>query len=937
MSKEPLNAAQVRSYHENDFVNAEQRYYSENSAVTGEWQGQLAAEWGLRVDVRDDQFYRLTEGQHPITGEQMVRHRIAAEYKNQEGQTVSSVAHRAGWDATFNAPKSVSIAALVGGDNAVREAHRESVRIALEELERYTQVRIGGNHPAETTGKIIAAKFEHDSARPVKGYSAPHLHTHVVIFNVTETADGKTHALQPREFYRSQQYATAVYQSELVSRLRQLGYEVGRDHNRTPQIQGFTQEYLDASSPRRKQIEKYLAAEGLEGYGAAQIAAHRTREGKVNLRPEEMQRVNRALAAEYGNDPVAVVARAKVRRLKHENQTEHGLGTAKIAYAALTFARDRNIEREAVVDERSLLRDALGRSLGEARLPDLRTNLESRIRSGEFVQVHIAQGSDRKFTTARMLAYERENLSTMTSGQYQAKPLVRPEMVQKLHNEIQRLNPAQRQAATEILQSEDKITGLQGSAGTGKTTTLAAIRRAGELEGYEIQGFAPTSRAAHQLEEAGIRSTTLQHFLSSNSAFNSDAKRLYVLDESSLASTRQVNEFFKRMLNDDRVLLVGDIRQHQAIEAGRPFQQMQEAGMRTARQEEIIRQQDPKLRNAVGLLAQGEVKEALWLLDQQSRIHEVRDAHERLSAIAREYLKDSDHTLVVAPGNASRAEINRLIHENLQADGKVSREGFRFKVLVNRHELTGADREWAAKYQPGDVIRYSHGSREIGLKKGEYATVAHSDAKANWLAVRRENGQQVTYDPKRLKGVNVYRIEERYFAAGERIQFTAPFKDRGIPNRQLATIEQVDAEGNLRIKLGARHSAQFNLREHPHLDYGYAMTSHSSQGQTVDRVIVHVSAKDAHNAQLVNQRFAYVALSRARYDARIYTHDAESLTKKLSRDVSKQAALKTDQGEEQTVRKTKAKGVEQVQTGNHRVAANNRTKKVSRGMERSIV
>jgi conjugative relaxase-like TrwC/TraI family protein len=130
--------------------------------------------------------------------------------------------HRAGWDATFSAPKSVSLTALIGGDERVREAHRESVRVALDQLERYTQARIGGNHPAETTGKFIAAKFEHDTARPVDGYVAPQLHTHVVIFNMTERADRETRALQERGLFQSQQFATAIYQSELTYRVRQL-------------------------------------------------------------------------------------------------------------------------------------------------------------------------------------------------------------------------------------------------------------------------------------------------------------------------------------------------------------------------------------------------------------------------------------------------------------------------------------------------------------------------------------------------------------------------------------------------------------------------------------------------------------------------------------------------------------------------------------------
>src|SRR5258707_1442385 len=112
--------------------------------------------------------------------------------------------HRAGWDATFSAPKSVSLTALVGGDERVREAHRESVGVALDELERYVQARIGGDLSAEKTGKWGAAKFEHDSARPVDGYAAPQLHTHIVFFNLPPTDEREAHQLQPPEHYQNQ-------------------------------------------------------------------------------------------------------------------------------------------------------------------------------------------------------------------------------------------------------------------------------------------------------------------------------------------------------------------------------------------------------------------------------------------------------------------------------------------------------------------------------------------------------------------------------------------------------------------------------------------------------------------------------------------------------------------------------------------------------------
>jgi conjugative relaxase-like TrwC/TraI family protein len=178
--------------------------------------------------------------------------------------------------ATFSAPKSVSLTALVGGDDRVREAHRESVRAALQELERYTQARIGNVHAPETTGKFIAATFEHDTARPVDGYAAPQLHTHAVLFNMTEREsspeNGKQmRALQPHEMFVSQRYITAVYRSELALRLEKLGYELERGKYGQPEIRGYSKEYLEASSPRREQIKDHLREQGIDGAAAAQI------------------------------------------------------------------------------------------------------------------------------------------------------------------------------------------------------------------------------------------------------------------------------------------------------------------------------------------------------------------------------------------------------------------------------------------------------------------------------------------------------------------------------------------------------------------------------------------------------------------------------------------------------------------------------------------
>ena len=884
----PLSASQAQAYHSKEFTSAEQAYYTQGGEVRGEWHGKLAEQWGLHGEVSEEQFQRLSEGQHPITGRQLVRYQTPREYTTENGEHVRTMEHRAGWDATFSAPKTVSLTALVGGDERVRGAHEASVNTALNELENYVQARIGGNHPAQTTGKWIAAKFEHDSARPVEGYAAPQLHTHVVFFNLTEMANGETRALQPKELYRAQQYTTAVYRAELAVRLQELGYEIERGRSGQPEIKGYSKEYVEASSPRRQQITEHLAEEGVRGAGAAQIAAHRTRDAKSALSAKEMFDRHRLLAEQFGNQTERVVQTARA--------TEHGIEREPIAPAAqsaMSFSRQRNLEREAVADERDLLRDALKRSMGKMTLAEVKADFEKRVGAREFIEVEQRKNiPNRAFTTTEMLGYERDVINVMRRGQDGHEPIASVEVRSEIE-ERSRLIESQRKAVNEILSSRDQITALDGVAGSGKTNSLAAIREAAEREGHQVRGFAPTSRAAHKLAEAGIESSTLQRHLARREQSPEGTKHLYVLDESSLASTKQMHEFLHRLKEDDRVLLVGDARQHQGVEAGRPFEQLQEAGMRTAHLDEIVRQRDPALKHAVEQLARGEIREALADLYQQGRVHGIADHQERIAAVAKAYVERSEDTLVVSPDNKSRRELNAIIHRELQSVGRVNEEEHRTRVLVSRQELTGADRQWAGQYETGDIVRYSRGSEAVRIEAGEYATVREVDADQNLLTVEKSDGEQLTYDPRRLHGVSVYKEDARDFSEGDRVQFTAPYTEKHIANRELGTVDHVDSEGNLKLRLDSGREIELAVSEHPHLDYGYAVTSHSSQGLTADRVLVHVDTEAGHE-NLVNTRLAYVSISRARDDAQIFTNDADRLSDAFSREVSKASALELE-------------------------------------------
>ena len=749
----PLSASQAQTYHAKEFTAAEQNYWKQGETIQGEWHGKLAEDFGLSGAVGAEEFARLSEGQHPETGKQLVSHRVVHEYKNADGKTVSPVEHRAGWDATFSAPKSVSLTALVGGDDRVREAHREAVNVALNELERYTQARIGGNSPAETTGKFAAAKFEHDTARPVDGYAAPQLHTHVVVFNMTDRDNGTMRALQPHALFESQQFATAVYQSHLTYKLRDLGYEIEAGKSGAPDVKGYTAAYLEASSPRRQQIEEALGRSGFTGPEAAQIAAHNTRDKKVILSPDQILAAHKQIADEFGNQADRVVAEARQRRMEQTQERPPNERQQKVR-EAVTFARDKGFEREAVVDERALYVDALRRGMGEMTYPEVRTSFEARIASGEFKQItDDGSRAGRRFTTAETIKAETEIIQKVQDGQSRAPQIMSIESAVPLSESRPHFNAAQKRVVEEVLTSRDQVQGLQGRAGSGKTSVLATIREGAEKNGYAVEGFAPTSRAAKQLRDAEIKADTLQRFIAGGglqAAGDPATKHLYMVDESSLASTQQMRDFLNKIAPQDKVLLIGDTKQHQGVDAGKPFEQLQEAGMRTAQLDQIMRQKDPELLKAVEHLSNNETAVGVEMLSQQGRITEIVDPQQRVAAIAKEYAAHPDNTLIVSPDNASRRAINQAVREELQALGLVDKADHSMRVLAPRNDMTGADREWASRYETGDVLHYTRGSKEHGIEPRSYAQVVTTNPAENLVTVRKDDGQQVTYDPSRL-------------------------------------------------------------------------------------------------------------------------------------------------------------------------------------------
>jgi conjugative relaxase-like TrwC/TraI family protein len=879
MSKGALSAGQAETYYEEKYSRDD--YYTEKQRVIGRWFGTGAAALRLAGDINAGDFRAVLNGLDPRSGEIIVH---AAQRQGEE--------KRAGWDATFNAPKSVSVQALVGDDPRLIGAHRRAVERALQELERFAQARMRRGQEWVTTGNVVAARFDHIAARPTEnatkdGYGPdPHLHTHVVVMNMTRRPDRAWRGLDPVEIYRSQAFATAVYRAELARTVQSLGYAItiaGSDGRW--ELEGYAREQIMAFSLRRQEIERELVKLGINGASAAQIAAHRSRLSKDQRDEQALKAEWRERAAAY-EIPVARIAEAALNR----RSIAPGSGAVALD-EAVRHATAHTTERDAAPDRRELEIFTLQHSMGLTVLDDVRTAIDAHRNDGRLIDLASNHRNPiGSFTTPQMAALERDNIMLMREGRGRSEPIAVADEV-KLWARRHGLAADQVLAVQTTLAARDWLSAIEGRAGTAKTTTVGAIREQAEKCGYFVRGFGPTTGSVKALNEAGVLARSVASLLE-NPQPEKTGRELWIIDESSLLATRQVNRLLHlaRELGVERIVFVGDERQHHAIEAGRPLYQMLQAGMTAASLTAIRRQRDPELRQAVELASAGKLAESIAALSEQQRIREIRQTADRYRAIAEDYQashRTGRTTLVVSPAIEERSELNRVIRELLVQRGAVARDGVELATLSNLDQ-TRAQRAHARHYAVGDVIRFRRGSLKLGIVSGSYATVEAPDAKRNVLRLRTETGETVDYHPGRLRGIEVFRAEARALAIGDRIQFRAPDRSLGVANGQFATVVAIDT-GQTRLRTArGREIAAANSRLR-HIDYGYATTSHAAQGATVDRVIINVDTE--RGVRLVNRRQFYVSLSRARDDARIYTDSAEALARAVGREQLKAIAL----------------------------------------------
>ena len=900
--------AQGVSYYEKDSYYAKE---SDEHRAASAWAGKGAAALGLEGPVAPDTFRAVLEGEVPDgSGKRLGK-------RGKDGE----IHHRPGRDLTFSAPKSVSLAALVGGDGRIVEAHDRAVAGALAWFERNAaetrmQDPAGGCMVRAGVQKTVVATFRHDTSRNLD----PALHTHSVIANMVQGEDGRWRTMANERLYASKMALGALYRNALAGELGKLGYTVGKTHaDGRFEIAGVSREVIDAFSTRRAEIEAAMEGRGLGTTGEnphlARRAALMTRAARREVDREALRETWAGQAAALGFDAKGLAASAMERHgAEKARAVEPGKGgpplpprqpdlfehaaRADPARAAVDWALAHLSERDAVFSTTDLLAAALAFDPGAASVGAIERAVAGLKREGRLHDAPALEGGG-GLTTDRAVAEERETVALMRGGERRGKAPMRGWMVER-HLRKGPLTAGQKQAVRLILSEKDRTVGVQGYAGTGKTKMLARVRTLAEKKGWRMMGLAPSASAAHTLSrESGIASETLQRFLARNAGVaggrltgkgakdmrTAFAKTVLVVDEGSLASTVQARDLLRiaGVLRVPKLVLVGDAKQLGAVDAGKPFAQLQAAGMKTAVMDEILRQRDADLKAAVEASLAGDMSRAFGKLG--SDVAEVK-ADNIAGAVAARWLKlshdERGRTGVMAPSHELREGINAHIRERLVREGRISGPAIETGRLVSKG-YTGAEKSLAANYAPGDVVAFHRPYKRLGVARGEERRVAGVERRNGTVLLEAPGGGTVAWKPSeiggRRGGTEVYRREGIELRAGDRIRWTRNDKGLGLVNSGNAEVLGIrNGRVTFRLEDGRRLTLTPGEPQLRHLDHAWCSTVHAFQGRTVDNVI---AAMEANHPTLTTARAFYVEISRARDRAELVTDDAQALKERL--------------------------------------------------------
>ncbi|MBW8075267.1 MULTISPECIES: MobF family relaxase [Metallibacterium] len=887
-------------------------YYADQGRVPSRWLGTGAAMQHLRGEVGREALLKQLDGIiHDANGERRLGIQRAGEWQ-----------HRAGWDLTVSAPKSVSLEILVHDRKDVDAAHATAVQAVIAYLERNAaQARINGQYVK--TGNLTAAAFDHVASRA----GDPQKHTHLIISNVTIDENGIARSVSNEQLLQYRRAADAVYHNTLSHELQKLGYSVRHDREGRVEIADYKPEQLRDFSTRSKEIEAALAARGQTREGssaeARQIAALATRADK-NAPETRAAHAERWLAQA---EALGIKPADRDPAIAREVRQAEGWTAAEIAGTAVQKAVAHLTSTEAVFREKDLHMQAARFSAGRCDWKEIEKALADLERRGEIIREPGATTVAERLTTRSMVEAERQMAERLEAGRGDHQAVLTAREFTRALAQFEasrgfRLSDEQRAAAAMILTGRDTFQGVQGAAGTGKTTLLAFVREAAESKGWRVIGHSNgAEQAATMQRESGIQTTTTaSHLLQEQAAAQErgraspdDVRELRIMDEASQAGQKAFNAVIESTAHAGaRTVFLGDKLQHQSVEAGRAFERAQaHMPVATLGEGSIRRQRTSHMKEAVRDILAGKHGAAIRKLPAV----EVRTAQAALPAtatrddrraaaradnaaviqrLAGDYAalrpEERARTLVLTSTNADRVALNSAIRAELQQHGELGR-GVQVETL-RKSTLSPEELKRAESFTPGQIVEVQADYRRAELARGSRWSVA--EVSGNTLTLRDAEGRTRVVDPSAIK-LQAYDRDTREIAAGDRLRWTEnhraqrqdhPLEDGlKVRNGASAIVEKVSAD---RITLRCADGEQIHLdpRVGQKVEHDYASTSYSAQGRTVDAVLIHHNTEaGAHG-----QRETYVDITRARDHAVLYTQDADKAGRQAGLEIDKSAA-----------------------------------------------
>ncbi|MBL9081577.1 MAG: relaxase domain-containing protein [Planctomycetales bacterium] len=806
-------------------------YYTEGQELTGRWRGKGAALLGLEGDVQKSEWDALCDNLDPRTGRRLTK-------RTDADRTI-------GYDFNFHVPKSLSLLYSLTRDERLLDAFREAVDVTMQDMEAEmaARVRKNGRNENRTTGNMVWGEFIHFTSRPVGGVPDPHLHAHCFVFSETfDHAEEIWKAGQFRDLKRDAPFFEAVFHSHLAGRLAQRGLPIERTKNGW-EIAGVGQPLVEKFSRRTRQIEEKAREKGITDVRQKAELGAKTRERKANnLSFPQLQ--------ESWRGRMTPQEQAALKNLTERIGGEAEPADATSAGRALDYALQHSFERKSVVPQRQLLALALKQSVGQAAVADV---LDS-ARRHESLVVGL-RGGRSMATTRGVLLEETKLVRFAREGRGRCAPL--GQGTRPLRREW--LNDSQRRAVAHLLGSRDRVILLAGRAGVGKTTLMQEAVEAIEETGKKVLAFAPSAEASRGVlrGDGFSEAETVARLLVDEKLQHEAAGQVLWIDEAGLLGTRTMSQVFDLAEKiDARVLLTGDRKQHGSVERGAALRLLEEeAGLVPAEVKDIQRQSG-EYKEAVRALGDGRVGEGFDRLDALGWIQEL-PAAERYAQLAADYAQavgEGKTTLVVSPVHAEGDRITRNIRRALMDAGMLGREEQEVLKLQNA-QLTEAERGDALHFLPGDVVQFHQNAK--GYRRGQKVGV----------------GLNKPLPLEHAQRFQVFHQERILLAAGDLVRITHNGQTADglhrLDNGMVFQVRGFDETGDIVLMNGWRIAKDWG-----HLDYGYVVTSHASQGKTVDRVFIGQSAA---SLPATSREQFYVSASRARERMTVYTDDKDAL------------------------------------------------------------